>query len=52
MTGIEGLIPHIKALHLAFLAVWMAGLIAVPRILAFRPNSRNSAAPRTTAMSG
>lgn len=30
----EGLIPHIKALHISFLAVWVAGLIGLPRMLA------------------
>ena len=31
---IEGLIPHVKALHLSFVAVWVAGLLALPRMLA------------------
>lgn len=30
----EAVIPHIKALHLGFLAIWMAGLLALPRLLA------------------
>ena len=34
MIWIEGLIPHVKALHLSFVAVWVAGLIALPRMLA------------------
>lgn len=34
MTWLEGLVPHIKALHLGFLAIWVAGLIALPRMLA------------------
>ncbi len=34
MICIEGLIPHVKALHLSFVAVWVAGLIALPRMLA------------------
>ena len=31
---VEGLIPHVKALHLSFVAVWVAGLFALPRMLA------------------
>jgi len=34
MTWVLGLVPHIKALHLAFLMVWIAGLLALPRMLA------------------
>lgn len=34
MIWIEGLIPHVKALHLSFVAVWLAGLLALPRMLA------------------
>ena len=34
MIGVEGLVPHLKALHLSFVAVWVAGLIALPRMLA------------------
>ena len=34
MIWVEGLIPHIKAFHLSFVAVWVAGLIALPRMLA------------------
>ncbi|WP_295075374.1 CopD family protein [Tabrizicola sp.] len=34
MTWAEVLIPHIKALHLGFLALWIAGLFALPRMLA------------------
>jgi uncharacterized membrane protein len=34
MTWAEALIPHLKALHLGFLALWMAGLLALPRMLA------------------
>ena len=34
MTWIDGLIPHVKALHLGFVAVWIAGLFALPRMLA------------------
>ncbi|MBC7740025.1 MAG: CopD family protein [Candidatus Saccharibacteria bacterium] len=34
MNWVDGLIPHMKALHLGFLAVWVAGLIALPQMLA------------------
>ena len=34
MIWAEGLVPHVKALHLSFVAVWIAGLIALPRMLA------------------
>lgn len=34
MIWVEGLIPHVKALHLGFVAVWVAGLFALPRMLA------------------
>lgn len=34
MIWFEGLIPHVKALHLGFVAVWVAGLFALPRMLA------------------
>ena len=34
MIWVEGLIPHVKALHLSFVAVWIAGLFALPRLLA------------------
>ena len=34
MIWVEGLIPHVKALHVSFLAVWVAGLFALPRMLA------------------
>ena len=34
MSWVEGVIPHIKALHLSFVAVWVAGLFALPRMLA------------------
>lgn len=34
MTWAEALVPHVKALHLGFLAVWVAGLIALPQMLA------------------
>lgn len=34
MIWLDGLIPHVKALHLSFVAVWVAGLFALPRMLA------------------
>lgn len=34
MIWVEGLVPHVKALHLGFVAVWVAGLFALPRMLA------------------
>lgn len=34
MSWVEALVPHIRALHLAFLALWIAGLLAMPRMLA------------------
>jgi protoporphyrinogen IX oxidase len=34
MISAEPLIPHIKALHLGFLAIWSAGLFALPGMLA------------------
>jgi len=34
MSWVEGLIPHFKALHLSFVAIWIAGLLALPRMLA------------------
>ena len=34
MIWVEALIPHVKALHLSFVAVWVAGLIALPGMLA------------------
>jgi putative membrane protein len=30
----EALTPHLKALHVGFLALWIAGLLALPRMLA------------------
>lgn len=37
MTALEGwgllLVPHLKAAHLTFLALWIAGLLALPRML-------------------
>jgi len=34
VNWVDGLIPHVKALHLSLVAVWVAGLIALPRMLA------------------
>lgn len=34
MSGLDGVIPHFKALHLGFVAIWVAGLLALSRMLA------------------
>ena len=34
MGWAEALTPHLKALHLGFLALWVAGLFALPQMLA------------------
>lgn len=34
MIALETLVPHLKALHIGFLAVWIAGLAALPAMLA------------------
>lgn len=34
MITLDTLVPHVKALHISFLCVWMAGLIALPTMLA------------------
>jgi putative membrane protein len=34
MTGADHILPHLKAFHVAFMAVWMAGLLALPAMLA------------------
>lgn len=34
MSWAEALVPHFKALHVGFLALWMAGLFALPTMLA------------------
>ncbi len=34
MILLGSLVPHIKAAHLVFLCIWVAGLFALPRILA------------------
>lgn len=34
MSGIHDLIPHLKALHVGFISIWMAGLLALPAMLA------------------
>lgn len=32
--SLEAIIPHLKALHAGFIAVWIAGLLALPAMLA------------------
>jgi putative membrane protein len=34
MSVLDAIIPHLKALHVSFLAIWMAGLAALPAMLA------------------
>jgi protoporphyrinogen IX oxidase len=34
MSALDPIIPHLKALHVSFLAIWMAGLAALPAMLA------------------
>lgn len=34
MITLEPVIPHLKALHIGFLAIWIAGLAALPAMLA------------------
>jgi putative membrane protein len=34
MTALEPVIPHLKALHIGFVAIWIAGLAALPAMLA------------------
>ena len=34
MILFQSVIPHVKALHLIFLCIWVAGLFALPRMLA------------------
>ena len=34
MTAFDAIIPHLKALHVGFMAVWIAGLAALPAMLA------------------
>ncbi len=38
MIWAQDLVPHIKALHLGFLALWVAGLFALPQMLARHDN--------------
>ena len=33
MIWLEEIVPHVKALHLSFVAVWVAGLFALPQML-------------------
>lgn len=37
--SIADLIPHLKAVHISFLAIWMAGLAALPNMLARHDNA-------------
>jgi protoporphyrinogen IX oxidase len=41
MIAFEQIVPHLKALHVGFVALWMAGLLALPTML-----SRHDAAIR------
>ncbi len=34
MSWADALVPHLKAVHLSFIALWVAGLFALPRMLA------------------
>jgi uncharacterized membrane protein len=34
MSALDAIIPHLKALHIGFLAIWIAGLAALPAMLA------------------
>lgn len=34
MSWVQALVPHLKVLHVGFLCVWVAGLLALPRMLA------------------
>jgi protoporphyrinogen IX oxidase len=34
MITLQTFVPHLKALHLVFLCIWVAGLYALPRMLA------------------
>lgn len=34
MNWADAMVPHLKALHLSFIALWIAGLFALPRMLA------------------
>ncbi len=34
MITVETLVPHVKALHLSVLCIWIAGLVALPTMLA------------------
>ena len=34
MTDLEPIIPHLKALHVGLMAIWIAGLAALPAMLA------------------
>lgn len=34
MTALSDLVPHLKALHVGFMAIWVAGLLILPTMLA------------------
>lgn len=34
MSWLHALVPHLKVAHIGFLSLWMAGLLALPRMLA------------------
>jgi putative membrane protein len=34
VTWLEAIVPHLKALHLSFVAIWVAGLFGLPHMLA------------------
>lgn len=40
MNGLDTLVPHLKALHIGFLAFWLAGLVALPWMLARHDRAR------------
>ena len=48
---LEPVIPHLKALHVALLAVWTAGLLALPRMLS-RPSVNSHCSNPTPPSSG
>jgi protoporphyrinogen IX oxidase len=34
VSGLDTLVPHLKGLHIGFISIWMAGLMALPAMLA------------------
>lgn len=40
MSWGDALVPHLKAAHLSFIALWVAGLFALPRMLALTNDGR------------